>query len=315
MSEIRLKKEDQIMLERAMNGIYIQPKTIELRVPIELRCPHCGRVSRVSQVILQCWPEREREKGGLVAVCSFCGCRKQVQKNEKKQTQDRTWLAACVLVLLLLVGIVGGYMLWHPDILVHTVLGQLGNNVKDEPEEPDQPTVTNKEPVRESKSHYTVHYADVTWDQAEEACEADYYNDVTGHLAVITSEEEYEEVVSILEDYIADHPEAEKMKYVWIGGWIYDEDAENGVMNYHWITDEPWSFSHWCSTTSDEGKRIVEPSYYDDGLNLIENRLILWGYQHEKIGWTFSDQNGDLPEVYPPSMGEIGYICEFEWEE
>lgn len=314
-----LKKEDLEALERGIAGEFAMPKPIQPTAPIPFQCPHCGNISHLTRLFLVSWPEHIRENTGIVGVCPVCGIRKQIVLQSKKEApvvpptdpppgQKSVLPFLAALLGVLLVGVTAA--------LVYFVLNSAPSPI---PSPTPVPTPTpTPEPEPESSertlvSHYTVHYADVTWDEAEDACEADSYQGVSGHLAVITSQEEYQQVVSILEDYLAHHPNAEKLKYVWIGGWIYDEDAENGVNSYQWVTGEPWTFDNWCYTHDKDGKVIQEPSFYDG--DLLENRLILWGYQHESIGWTFSDQNADLPLVYPAAKGEIGYICEFETEE
>lgn len=319
-------------LKRAQAGEFVMPQSVELAKPIAFRCPHCGHNSNLKRVLLMCWPERRREKAGIIVICPACGCRKQVpyvasegrgatpepiKGVSSPETGTKIILAA--LAALLVLAALTIVLLVKLDILqfpeksdrsrTDTTGISAGQEYLDDIEYPDEPVQEEEQ----KQSHYEVIQADVTWDEAEEKCEGRVYNGVSGHLAVITSQEEYDAVVTVLNEYISTHPGAEKLYYVWLGAWIDDVDAENYIFNYKWVTGEDWSYENWCSTYSDKGDYIVEPSYYDG--DLIENRLILWGYQREKLGWTFSDQNGNLPLVYPASKGEIGFICEYEESE
>lgn len=378
MIDISLTDRLAEKIKRAKSGEFIMPQPVELSNPVRFRCPHCGRVSILKKVMLQFWPDRDREKIGLVAVCPDCGCRKQIvadshpnspgvigvngstpsasapsgggnqsspsspipssggnhpipsspplsnggnQPTPNPQIPSGLGvIVSAVLLAILFVALLAVLLMkleiiqpvWKPfpdktdDYSDVTPSRDSNPDGEEVPEVEDMPLVDSEK----KHSHYEVIKADVTWDNAETSCESRTYNGVSGHLAVITSQEEYDKVVSVLEDYIASHPSAKDLYYVWLGAWIDDADAENYIQNYKWVTGEDWTFDNWCYTTSEDGTIIEEPSFYDG--ELIENRLILWGYQRESLGWTFSDQNADLPLIYPPSKGEIGYICEYE---
>ncbi|MCD7830099.1 MAG: hypothetical protein LUG58_06645 [Clostridiales bacterium] len=173
------------------------------------------------------------------------------------------------------------------------------------------------------KSHYVVIQADISWSDAEKACEDD-----GGHLATITSREEYTQVIDVLESYIQENgSSAENIFYVWLGGWNEDSDSKRGINNYEWITGEEWDHDEidffWCNTVSDNGTQISEPSFIDENTGDIENRLVLWKHEMSVLwnqepvilNWTFSDQNDDfltLPDVSSIVKGRIAYICEYE---
>lgn len=171
---------------------------------------------------------------------------------------------------------------------------------------------------------YVVVQSDVTWSEAEKACEDD-----GGHLATITSKEEYEQVVDILDNYIQENgSSAEDIFYVWLGGFtgMLDNGIGYSGHTFHWITGEEWSeeIDHlWCNITTDNGTQISEPSDTNIGTGIEENRLALWGQEmtllwereEVKLSWTFSDQKGDLPDLFnigTKVKGRIAYICEYD---
>ncbi len=187
----------------------------------------------------------------------------------------------------------------------------------------EETSESSGEPVKESS--YVVVQADISWSDAEKACEDD-----GGHLATITSREEYEEVVGVLESYIQDNESsAENLFYVWLGGRNEDSDSKRGVNNYKWITGEEWNDDIkrlWCNVASDDGTQISEPSFIDENTGNIESRLVLWKHEMRNVlwggetvtlNWTFSDQNDDflnLPDVssFVKGQGRIAYICEYD---
>lgn len=136
---------------------------------------------------------------------------------------------------------------------------------------------------------YELIKEDISWQEAVNMCEQIY----GGHLVTITSEEEYNEICSLIDD--------SGLTYIWIGGYM-DEDSNSAC----WITGEDWSFANWYPD---------EPSWEDvDGTK--EYCLCLWNvkYNGEEIGWTFNDQRNDLVGSIPSLSGKVGYICEYETE-
>ena len=127
-------------------------------------------------------------------------------------------------------------------------------------------------------SEYTLVAQDITWENANTAA-----NNAGGHLVTITSQEEYNKIVSLLGDT--------KLLYIWLG-------ARSTSGSFQWVTGEPFEWTKWYSG---------EPSGKDaDGT--IEDCLCLWKVTSE---WTENDQRNALNSVNGTS-GKIGYIIEIE---
>lgn len=138
---------------------------------------------------------------------------------------------------------------------------------------------------------YEIIQADLSWEDARKACEQK-----GGHLATITSQEEYEQICSLADDA--------GLKYLWLGAALETDEDDWGSIN--WITGERWSYSRWYPG---------EPSGEDqDGTK--EKCLCMWNakYNDVDLGWTFNDQRNNLVEEYPSCAGMVGYVCEYETE-
>jgi T5SS/PEP-CTERM-associated repeat protein/autotransporter-associated beta strand protein/predicted outer membrane repeat protein len=87
----------------------------------------------------------------------------------------------------------------------------------------------------QGQARYEVIQGNFTWDQAKADAESrtNAYG-VKGHLATITSEEEWE----ISKRVVVSHPAME----IWIGGAI-----DNSKGQWRWVTSEPWNYSKWLA--------------------------------------------------------------------
>lgn len=152
--------------------------------------------------------------------------------------------------------------------------------------------------LREDSFHtYQVVQEDITWKSAREKCV-----EKGGMLAVITSSQEFEQVIELIEK------DAPELEYVWIGGECRAcseerEQKKGDLAEIRWITGED------CIGTDlwYQG----EPSHRDrDGT--FEPYLSLWK-KAGKYAWSINDQRNDLmeEETIDPS-GKIGYIIEFD---
>ena len=142
-------------------------------------------------------------------------------------------------------------------------------------------------PAEEKKtSRYEVIGADVSWSEAKSRCES-----AGGHLATITSEEEFNQIVGLASQSGYSH--------FWIGG--YTSVSGDGSITAYWITGEDFNYSRWSQG---------EPSGKDtDGTP--ESCLMLWNI--ERLGgWGFNDQR-DNPIDAGNLYGKMAYVC--EWEE
>ncbi|MCD8340556.1 MAG: hypothetical protein LUC87_00165 [Clostridiales bacterium] len=141
-----------------------------------------------------------------------------------------------------------------------------------------------------SERTYEIVAADLSWSEAYEAA-----MEAGGHLATITSQEEYDAVCALAEE--------SGLKYLWLGAALTTDEmtwGEDGC----WITGEDWTFDVWYPG---------EPSLADtDGTQ--EFCLCLWNaaYDGVDIGWTFNDQRDNLVEDFPSVSGKVGYVIEFD---
>lgn len=335
------------MLKEAANSdSFVYSEAIVLAQPIELKCPYCGGKNRINQATLFSLPNSQ-EKAGWVAVCPACGSRHLIHlepvqtgakvvvkpkndpsvkaappsgkpipptppvRTKKKKSKLSKWIIAILIFYFVIWPIFGNVLVtyWH-NIDLYKPIENIVNQNNTEPE---------SEPESEKVSYYKVFWEDVNWDEAEARCEAMEHNGVSGHLATITSQEEFDKVTKVLDKFISKQKDknAKKLNYIWLGGWIKNSDAENYVNNYQWVTGEEWVYDNWCHTLFEDSNgekiQIDEPSFYDG--DILENRLTLWQLKKDELGWTFSDQDGNILDSYPKSSGKIAYICEFDHSE
>ena len=159
--------------------------------------------------------------------------------------------------------------------------------------EPETEAVPETEPIPEEPekmSTYQYVVKDISWTDAAAEAEAS-----GGHLAVITSEEEYQKICELANE--------SGLTYIWLGARVdapYEDWRAKG-----WITGESWSFEYWYPN---------EPSGIDISDNVEELYLCLWNVKYEgtELGWTFNDQRNDLAGDFPSLSGKIGYIVEYE---
>ena len=142
-----------------------------------------------------------------------------------------------------------------------------------------QPAEATPEPTETVETFYEVFKADVSWTEAQSRSRA-----LGGHLVVINSQEELDEVVRLAENY--------GFNRLWIGGHRVDGTIV-------WETGETVDFLPWGQG---------EPSYYDNYDGVSEDYLLLWNND----GWVYNDSRNDPVSEYPEwYSGTIGYIVEF----
>lgn len=126
-------------------------------------------------------------------------------------------------------------------------------------------------------SRYEIFNEAVTWKQAKTRCE-----ELGGHLATITSKEEYNTVLELL-------PKNERHLY-WLGATDSEREGK-----WKWITGEPFIFTQWHKgEPNDEFGQ-------EDFLNLTN----YWSPYNNQWGW--NDENGNRV-----ISGATGFICEYE---
>ena len=214
-------------------------------------CPYCG--SRIDDI----------EFTGMQAEKS--GERNPVDTKGSK-TPKWPWIVIAVLILSV---IIGGILLWRSGMKKEEAL-------REEEAENEEEETEEKEPETKSVSEYEIVLQRMTWSEAETYCE-----ERGGHLAVITSQEEYDTVIMKASQY--------NVPVLWVGG------SRSGD-GFSWTTGEPFSFSAWAAG---------EPN--NDGGS--ENRI---GLMQVKGSWAMYDMPEDVSAYY--SADKVGFIMEIETE-
>ena len=152
----------------------------------------------------------------------------------------------------------------------------------EEAEATDAPAEESETPiVVPVQPRYTVTVSDVSWTAARDACLAQ-----GGHLAVISTREEFEEIKALAEE--------KGLTRLWIGCHRANDQLV-------WETDDAVNFSNWA-----EG----EPSYWDDYDDIAEDYVMIYRDGDE---WYYNDNRNDPAADYPQYYsGTMGYVCEFE---
>jgi len=135
-------------------------------------------------------------------------------------------------------------------------------------------------------SQYEVITECTTWEEASEKCQQ-----MGGHLATITSQEEMDKIVALAEEA--------GLTYVWLGGYTsYDDD---GNVFGHWVTGEPFTYEAWCKDEPSRVDKDGTPEWY----------IMLWNI--ERLGgWSWNDQRNDPAAAVNSMQDKMGFICEYE---
>ncbi len=133
---------------------------------------------------------------------------------------------------------------------------------------------------------YCVFDISISWEEAKILCE-----DIGGHLATITSEEENSFITNLL-----------SKDYYYIGGT--DANCEG---NWTWVTGEPWTYSNW------DTRGANEPNNGNGGD--AQNFLAIYGKstitRYNAVG-SWDDAWGITEKDFRNSVG--GFICEWDSE-
>ncbi len=122
----------------------------------------------------------------------------------------------------------------------------------------------------------------ISWTRAAAAC-----NRLGGHLAVISNEEEFNEITALCD--------AQGLTYVWIGA-----HRVGGVEKWEDGSDLTDGYVKWARG---------EPTYIDRNDQVAEDYIMLW---KNNGTWVFNDNRDDPYADYPDMFeGIIGYVCEF----
>ncbi|MBQ3652924.1 MAG: putative Ig domain-containing protein, partial [Synergistaceae bacterium] len=142
------------------------------------------------------------------------------------------------------------------------------------PNTPTTPTTPESSPLSSHK--YTVFDLPMTWTEAKAYCES-----LGGHLATITSQEEFDIVVSLLS--------ADEDRPYWLGA----SDAEQEG-SWKWVTSEDFTFTKWH--TGEPNNQGGEEHY----LILAKDSDNSWGWNDAT-----NSHNGIDPSMW-------SFICEWE---
>lgn len=129
-----------------------------------------------------------------------------------------------------------------------------------------------------------------TWADAKQKCEA-----AGGHLAYITSDDDWNQAISVLS--------GTGLRYVWLGGSTYISN-DGSTITASWLDGSNLNYidnaRHWYPN---------EPSGWDNSSpeHSLEPYILLW---YVDDYWSLNDTSNDILKYYKPER--IGYLCEFE---
>ena len=129
-----------------------------------------------------------------------------------------------------------------------------------------------------------------TWADAKQKCEA-----AGGHLAYITSDEDWNQALSVLS--------GTGLRYVWLGGSTYISN-DGSTITASWLNGSNLNYidnaRHWYPN---------EPSGWDNSSpeHTLEPYILLW---YVDDYWSLNDTSNDILKYYKPER--IGYLCEFD---
>lgn len=129
-----------------------------------------------------------------------------------------------------------------------------------------------------------------TWADAKQKCEA-----AGGHLAYITSDDDWNQAISVLS--------GTELRYVWLGGSTYISN-DGSTITASWLNGSNLNYidnaRHWYPN---------EPSGWDNSSpeHSLEPYILLW---YVDDYWSLNDTSNDILKYYKPER--IGYLCEFD---
>lgn len=222
----------------------------------------------------------------------------EAEAETEQNLKKRRGLRPLAVVLCLCVGLVAGAfavnLYWNRDVrstqinptpdpakLLETGQPEAEQPEEADPQDPDSVVYSDEE--QEPAQRYLVTVSDMSWTQAQAACW-----EQGGHLAVIRSQEELDEITALAEE--------QGITRLWIGC-----RRLNG--NLVWENDEEVDFYRWGET---------EPSYQDSYDGVSEDFIMIY---REGDQWFYNDNRNDPAADYPNFYsGTMGFVCEFEPE-
>lgn len=217
--------------------------------------------------------------------------RKIAQEVKKRQRRPMVFILAMCALLIVLAIIVnavlkdldGGHASPTP-VPTQTVIVPDPTPALAQTQQPEPSYVpiveASPEPETPKTSTYEIFKEDISWTAARDKC-----IEMGGHLAVISTQEEFDRVVAIAR--------TQGVEKLWIGC-----QRVNG--NMVWVTDDLVEYYPWAKG---------EPTGYDSFDGAAEDYVLLWNNN----GWYYNDSRNDPAAEFPQwYSGTIGYICEFE---
>lgn len=135
------------------------------------------------------------------------------------------------------------------------------------------------EEKKEYKHTYKLIQSNLNYEEAKKYCES-----LGGHLVTITSKEEEDTVLNLLNE--------SDIKVSWLGATDLNSNGR-----FEWVNGEELTYTNWAPN---------EPNN-DQG---VEHYLVLYKVEGE---WTWNDGPMNTNEYYKPE--NIGFVCEWEVEE
>lgn len=222
--------------------------------------------------------------------------REKVEQEVKKRRGIRP-LAVVLLLCLLLVGGAFGVNAYWKNTARPTQINPTPDPQKLlEPESaaPEQPAAEQPLPEQAQEPaavdipteapvlpRYVVTASDMSWTQAQMTC-----TEQGGYLAVITSQEELDEITRLAQD--------QGLTKLWIGCHRLRDELV-------WESGEDVEFYRWAEN---------EPSKWDSYDNVAEDFIMIY---REGDRWLYNDSRNDPAADYPEFYsGFMGFVCEYD---
>jgi hypothetical protein len=111
----------------------------------------------------------------------------------------------------------------------------------------------------------------ISWSDAKEDAELQFFNGISGHLATITT---HDELNFILNTFFSS--QSEMPPEMWIGGFRSGDNSDDSE-GWQWVTGEPFNITNWPPSASDEPVDRTVLAMLSDGtwsdLSLLSSQL------------------------------------------
>ncbi len=277
-------------------------------------CEGCGtpvsEISRKKETIVNEMPKADSNsiKAGQKSASTLSNEKPKVNSNKKKISK-KAEMGIFILIFICLIGVnififkdvifgkIKAFSNNKTENVVNSTEKEKTEGNKEDNTKKDSDTTNNKdvtkkeddkdkdkekekENTEKKKTHnYKLIQANMNWEEAKAYCES-----LGGHLATITSKEEEEKVLAIVN--------SSDVKVLWLGA-----NSLNSSGNFKWVNGEDFSYYNWA---------INEPN--NEGG--VEHYLVLYKVEDN---WLWNDGPLNTNEYYKAE--NIGFVCEWEVEE